>query len=118
MSITLSARYELVRNMSAVQRSSRSRGARPRRPGTRPSAARRSSASADADGGEALAAAAVTALRLRPALDEVVDGGERGQQAQRVVDHGGGVVGGGAPHGAAGEHAAGAGGGGGPPPAW
>src|SRR5215471_1756367 len=49
MSMTFTDRYEVVRSISAVQSSRRWRVARPRRPGTRPSAARRSSAAIPTD---------------------------------------------------------------------
>jgi hypothetical protein len=42
MSITFTSRYDVVVNMSRVHTSSRSRVARPRRPGTLPSPARSS----------------------------------------------------------------------------
>jgi hypothetical protein len=71
MSITFTSRYDDTRNMSAVHSSRRCRVANPLRPGTRPSAARRSSVEADSAAGDGSA----TQPRQPPELDEDDEGG-------------------------------------------
>src|SRR5687767_1475301 len=91
MSMTLTSRYDVAASIWRVCSRSRWRVACPRRPGIRPSTARRPASSSDART-SVTARTLPSALAGLPGGDQLVGGGERRQVPDRVVEHGVGVV--------------------------